>query len=99
MLVIWAGILKLLVRIANKEDPDLQSDLGLCCLSKRIWQAANCIVQNLEHLPCPSIEHDVYLGLDQRKSVFMVSNQTRFNQSAQLQRLLAKIFKLGMEQG
>ena len=36
MLVIRAGIHKLLVRIANKEGPNpKQSDLGLCCLSRQ----------------------------------------------------------------
>ena len=40
MLVSRAGNRKMLIRIANKEDPDLtaalkkQSDLGLCCLSR-----------------------------------------------------------------
>ena len=33
MLVFRAGIHKMLVRIANREDPDL-SDLGLHCLSR-----------------------------------------------------------------
>ena len=38
MLIIWADIDKILVRIANREDPDQtacqkQSDLGLRCLS------------------------------------------------------------------
>ena len=36
-LVIRAGIHKILVRIANSEDPD-QADLGLCCLSRPSWQ-------------------------------------------------------------
>ena len=37
-------ILKMLVRITNREDPDQtasekkQSDLGLCCLSRHFWQ-------------------------------------------------------------
>ena len=44
MLVILADIHKMLVRIANREDPDQtalqkQSDLGLCCLSKPFSQA------------------------------------------------------------
>ena len=35
MLVIWAGIHKMAVRIANREDPDqtASSDLDLHCLS------------------------------------------------------------------
>ena len=38
-LVFRAGIHKMLIRIANREDPDQkQSDLGLCCLSRPFWQ-------------------------------------------------------------
>ena len=40
MLIIRAGTHKMLVRIANKEDPDL----GLCCLSRPFWMATS--VQN-----------------------------------------------------
>ena len=43
MLVFRAGIHKMLVRIANREDPDQtsspkQSDLGLLCLSMPFWK-------------------------------------------------------------
>ena len=39
MLVIRAGIHKMLVRIANREDPDKkQYDLGLHCLTRPFWQ-------------------------------------------------------------
>ena len=39
MLVIRAGIHKMLIRIANREDPDQkQSDVSLSCLSKPFWQ-------------------------------------------------------------
>ena len=38
MLVIRAGILKMLVRMANRED---QSDLGLDSLSSHFWQATS----------------------------------------------------------
>ena len=43
MLVIMAGIHKILVRMANREDPDLkkQSDLDLHCLSRSFWQATS----------------------------------------------------------
>ena len=42
MLVIRAGFLKMLVRIANREDLDQkQSDLGLCCLSVPFWKATS----------------------------------------------------------
>ena len=43
MLVFRVGIHKLLVRIANREDPDLKkkSDLGLLCLSLPFWQATS----------------------------------------------------------
>ena len=42
MMVIRAGIHKLLVRIANKEDLDQKhSDQGLPCLSKPVWQATS----------------------------------------------------------
>ena len=44
MLVITAGIHKMLARIVNREDPE-QSDMGLQCLSKHFWQAAR--FQNL----------------------------------------------------
>ena len=49
-MVVRAGIHKLLVRIATKEDPDqmlLQKhyDLGLHCLSRHFWQAIS--VRNL----------------------------------------------------
>ena len=40
MLIIRARIHKLLVKIANKEDPDL----GLSCLSRPFWEATS--VQN-----------------------------------------------------
>ena len=29
------------VRIANREDPDKQSELGLHCLSRLFWQATS----------------------------------------------------------
>ena len=44
MLVFKAGIHKMLVRKANREVPGLmkkQSDLGLHCLSRPVWQATN----------------------------------------------------------
>ena len=44
MLVIRADVHKMLVRIANREDPFQSADLGLHCLSKPFWQAN--IVQN-----------------------------------------------------
>ena len=54
MFVIRTGIHKMLVRIANRQDPDQtasvrlllkkQSDLGLCCVSGCVWQATS--VQN-----------------------------------------------------
>ena len=37
MLVIRAGIHKMLVRIANREDLKEQSDMGLLCLSRPFW--------------------------------------------------------------
>ena len=44
MLVIRAGIHKLLVRIANRADPNQkQSDLGLCCLSRPFYQATSIV--------------------------------------------------------
>ena len=40
MLVFTAGIHKMLLRIANREDPyQTASDLGLPCLSRPFWQA------------------------------------------------------------
>ena len=41
MLVIRAGTHKMLVRIANREDPQKQSDLGLLCLFRPFWQATS----------------------------------------------------------
>ena len=46
MLVIKAGIHKMLVRIRNREDPDQTAsseaaDLGLPCLSRSFWQATS----------------------------------------------------------
>ena len=46
MLLIKAGVHKMLVQIANREDPDRlllqkQSDLGLRCLSSPLWQATS----------------------------------------------------------
>ena len=41
MLVIRAGLHKMLVRIANSEEPDetaSSEDLGLHCLPKAVWQ-------------------------------------------------------------
>ena len=52
MFVFRAGIHKVLVRIANREDPDQmkkQSDLGLRSLSRPFWLATS--VEILEHLP------------------------------------------------
>ena len=46
MWVIRAGIHKMLVRIANREDP---FDLGLRCLSRPFWPVITR-VQNLEHI-------------------------------------------------
>ena len=55
MLVIRAGIHKMLARIANREDPDetaskKQSHLGLPCLSRPFWQATIAF-KILEDLP------------------------------------------------
>ena len=45
MFVIMSGIHKMLVRIANREVHDqIQSDVGLHCLSRPFWQALK--VQN-----------------------------------------------------
>ena len=46
LVVIRAGIHKILVRKINREDPELkkQSDLGLRCLSRPPWQTTN--IQN-----------------------------------------------------
>ena len=43
MLVMKAGMHTMLVRIANREDPDqtASSDLGLPFLSRTIWQATS----------------------------------------------------------
>ena len=54
MLLLNAGRDKILVIIANRQDPDQtaseqkQFDLGLRCLSRPFWQAIS--VPNLEHL-------------------------------------------------
>ena len=46
----------MLVRIANREDPNQTAlDLGLCCLSRPFWQ--QLLFKILEHLPCPIIVH------------------------------------------
>ena len=42
MLVFSAGIHQILVRIANREDPD-QSDLGLHCLSEQSDLGLHCL--------------------------------------------------------
>ena len=53
MVVIWAGIHRMLVRMANKVDPDqTASDLGLPCLSRLFKQATN--VQNFRTFTLPS---------------------------------------------
>ena len=49
MLIFRVRIVKLLARIANREDPDKlllpkQSDLGLHCISRPFWQATG--IQN-----------------------------------------------------
>ena len=43
MVVIRAGIKKMLVRIANREEPDLtvSSDLGLPCLPRPFYKATS----------------------------------------------------------
>ena len=52
ILVIRAGSHKMLVRIANKEDPDQkQSNLGLRCLSMPRL-AGQLLFEILEHSPC-----------------------------------------------
>ena len=62
MLVIKAGIHKMHVRIANREDADQtaylkQSDLGLCCLSRPLGQEMSVqnkiSVQNFRTLTVP----------------------------------------------
>ena len=64
MLVIRAGIHKMLVRIANREGPDQkkQSDLGLPCLSRPFWHGFSVrnlrtytiypIIQSLQYQTC-----------------------------------------------
>ena len=59
-----AGIHKLLVRIANREDPDQtasfemkQSDLGLTCLSMPFWQATN--VQTFRTFTVPGLKGSI----------------------------------------
>ena len=51
MLVIRAGIHKMLVRIANREDPDQnQFDLGQYCLTRPFWQTNECTkFKNIYH--------------------------------------------------
>ena len=57
MLVIRAGIYKLPVRIANREDPlQKQSDLGLLCLSRPLLQATS--VRNFRTFAVGN--HDTY---------------------------------------
>ena len=69
VLVIRAGIHKMLLKIANKEDPDqpASSDLGLHCLSRHLRQATH--VRNFrtlalaENIPAPwlqGIKHGPY---------------------------------------
>ena len=58
MLVIKAESHKMLVRKANREDPDQtavqkQSDLGLHCLSRPVWQITS--VQNVRTSTIPLI--------------------------------------------
>ena len=50
MLVISAGIHKMLVRMANREDPD-QTYLGLPCLSVGLFRRQE-VLDILEQLPC-----------------------------------------------
>ena len=51
----------MLVKIANRKDPDQtvlpqkQSDLGLCCLSRRFWQATS-VFEILEYLLIKKID-------------------------------------------
>ena len=49
MLVIKAGIHKVLVTLANRGDPDQtaskQSDLGLHCLSKPLWHTTRRLLR------------------------------------------------------
>ena len=50
MLVIWVEFKKMLARIANRADADqTASGLGLCCLSRPVWQTT--VFEILEHLP------------------------------------------------
>ena len=55
MLVIMAGIHKMLARLVHREDADQilqkQSDLGLRCLSGPFSQASLLEFKILEHLP------------------------------------------------
>ena len=55
MIVIRVGIHRMVIRIANRKDPDQtalkkQSDLCLLCLSRHFWQA-NSVLEILKHLP------------------------------------------------
>ena len=69
MLVIRVGIYKMLVRIANREDPDQtrlllqkQSNLGLPYLSRPFWQAAS--VQNFRIFTITSFRYcETYFSL------------------------------------
>ena len=47
MLAVKAGIHKMLVRIANMEEPDKQSELGLLCLGLFSRQQVFKIIEDL----------------------------------------------------
>ena len=66
MLAVWAGIHNMLVRIANREDPDRTvffseaSDMGLHCLTRPFWRATsvgNFTTSTVINLLCDCIWH------------------------------------------
>ena len=59
MLVIKAGIHKMLVKIANRKDPDQTANLGLRCLSRPFKQSIS--VQNFRTFTVDNCDHCIFI--------------------------------------
>ena len=81
LIICRTGIHKMLVRIANGENPDQtaseESYLGLCCLSRPFWQAT-VVFEILEHLSYVPhlifIQINLYICILTSSSLFLFNN-------------------------
>ena len=86
MLLFKTGIHKMLVRIANREDPDQtasfqkQSDLGLHCLSRHFLQATNVQKFRIFTRKCSKIPNTFPFLFSNKLLVFWVGIHKSFSE-------------------